>query len=413
VVITILALGSRGDVDPLLAFGSALAQAGHEVRVAAFGKFEPRVSALGLDFAPLAEGQVSKGLGSAAGRRWLERGSKRLPAAVGLIQDARSVARRRLADALAACEGSEAIVASELGVLLGWQMSERFHAPLVRVRLSPPGRFLGGPAGAVLRQAAWLLARPWLGSVRRDAGLPPLPLREPLGELAERRTLELYAYSPAVAPPPGHVGPWTHVTGYWFLEPSLDPDPPAQLHEFLAAGEPPVCFGFGSMLTADPATMNELAVEALAGRRGVLVGDLHVRAGGELPPNVLAVAAVDHGWLFERCAAAVHHGGAGTTAAALRAGVPSVIVPHMLDQFAWGRRLAQLGAGPPPIPRRKLSAPRLREAITAAVGDPRFARTAAALGEQVRQEDGVGCGLEAFQRHLTVADHQFSTITHG
>ena len=412
-VVTILALGSRGDVDPLLAFGTALAGAGHDVRVAAFGKFEDRISALGLEFAPLAEGQVSKGLDSAEGRRWLERGSKRLPAAVGLIQDARSVARRRLADALGACEGSETIVASELGVLLGWQMSERFGTPLVRVRLSAPGRLLQGPAGGVLRQAAWLAARPWLGSVRRDAGLPPLPLHEPLGKLAEHRTLELYAYSPAIAPAPRHVGPWAHVTGYWFLDTSLDPDPPARLREFLDAGEPPVCLGFGSMATADPATMTELAVEALAGRRGVLVGDLHLRAGVKLPPNLIAVTAVDYGWLFERCAAVVHHGGAGTSAMALRAGLPSVTVPHMLDQFAWSRRLAQLGAGPPPIARRKLSAPRLREAIASAVEDPRFTRAAASLGEQIRQEDGVGCALEAFQRHHAVAEHQFSTITHG
>ena len=213
---------------------------------------------------------------------------------------------------------------------------------------------------------------------------------------------------------PAGSGPWTHVTGYWFLETSLDPDPPAELREFLDAGEPPVCFGFGSMLAADPAAMTALAIEALAARRGVLVGDLHVQAGVELPPSVFAVGAVEHGWLFERCAAVVHHGGAGTTAAALRAGATSVIVPHMLDQFAWARRLRELGASPPPIPRRKLSAPRLREAIAAAVEDPRFAARTALLGEQIRQEDGVGCALEAFERHhLAAAEHQFSTMTHG
>jgi sterol 3beta-glucosyltransferase len=411
--ITILAVGSRGDFDPLLAFGTALAEQGHEVRLATHPKFESRVGAAGIGFAPLAEGEVSKGLESEQGRRWLQRGSRRMPTAVALIQDARSVARRRLEDALSACEGSEAIVAGELGLLLGWQMSQRYRVPLVRVRLSPPPRFAQRPAAGVVRQAVWLALRLWLGSVRRQVGLEQLPMREPLGELDANGTLELRAYSPAVMPSDGAASGARQATGYWFLESSLDPEPPEELRRFIDQGTPPVCVGFGSMDTADPAAMRELIVQALDGRRGVLVGDPHSDGAADLPGSVFAVGAVDHGWLFERCAAAVHHGGAGTTAAALRAGVPSVIVPHMLDQRAWAQRLQELGASPAPIPRRKLSAQRLREGIAAAADDPGFARRTTALREQIAEEDGIANALDAFRAHLGVAEHQVPTTTHG
>jgi sterol 3beta-glucosyltransferase len=412
-VITILAVGSRGDFDPLLAFGTALAEQGHQVRLATHPKFESRVEAAGLYFAPLAEGEVSKGLATEQGRRWLQRGSRRMPTAVALIQDARSVARRRLEDALSACEGSDAIVAGDLGLLLGWQMSRRYQVPLVRVRLSPPPRLAQRPAARAVRQAAWLAARLWLGSVRRQAGLGKLPMREPLGELEANGTLELRAYSPAVVPSTGASSPSSRTTGYWFLEPPLDPEPSEDLHRFMDQGAPPVCVGFGSMGTADPAAMRELVVQALDGRRGVLVGDLHSDGATELPGSVFPVGAVDHGWLFERCAAAVHHGGAGTTAAALRAGVPSVIVPHMLDQRAWARRLHELGASPAPIPRRKLSAQRLRDGISAAADDPRFARRTVALRAQITDEDGIENALDAFRAHLGAAEHQVPTTTHG
>lgn len=414
--VTILALGSRGDVQPLLGFGAGLAASGHAVRFAAFPKFEQQASALGLEFMPLAEGQVSKGHSTAEGRRWLEHGSRHLPAWVALIQDARSVARQRFADAMAACEGAEAIVASELAVLLAWQASERFGAGLVRTRLSVPGRIAASPAAGVVRQAAWLAARPWLGSLRRTAGLPALPLREPIGRLAQRRTLELYAYSPAVMPAPPGAGPWTHVTGFWFLDGAFDPDPPAELVEFLAAGPAPVCVGFGSMLHADPTALAQLTVEALrrAGQRGVLIGEQYRQSRAKLPDSVRTVDTVDYGWLLERCAAAVHHGGAGTTAVTLRAGLPSVLVPHMLEQYGWARRVHELGASPPPIPRRKLSASALGDALMAAVEGANIRARAAALGEQIRAEDGIGRGVEAFAQHFArVAAPAAMTATNG
>ncbi len=399
--ITILSVGSRGDVQPLLGFGLGLAAGGHDVRVAAFPRFERQVRDVGLDFAPLAEGRISRGA-TAEDRRVAQRGSRQTPALVALVKDARSVIGERLADALAACEGADVIVTNELALLLGWQASEHSGAELVRARLCPPPRMAESPAAPAVRQAAWLIMRRWLAAARRTAGLPALSRREPVGQLAARQTLELRAYSPAVVPNSPPVSASTRVTGYWFLKDDVDPEPPQELAQFLAAGPPPVCVGFGSMIDADPAGMSELAVEALrrAGQRGVLIRGAQDPSEARLPDSVIAVGAISHDWLFARCSAVVHHGGAGTIAAALKAGVPSVVVPHMIDQVAWGRAIHALGAGPAPIRRRKLSPERLHKAITAAVTDVSIRERTAALGGRIRAEDGIKCAVEVFEQHM-------------
>jgi sterol 3beta-glucosyltransferase len=399
--ITVLSVGSRGDVQPLLGFGLGLAAGGHDVRVAAFPGFERQVRDAGLDFAPLAEGRISRGT-TAEDRRVAQRGSRQTPALVALVKDARSVVGQRLADALAACEGADVIVTNELALLLGWQASEHFGAEFVRARLCPPPRMAESPAAPAVRQAAWLIMRRWLAAARRAAGLPALSRREPVGQLAARGTLELRAYSPAVVPNSAPASASTRVTGYWFLENDVDPEPPQELAQFLAAGPPPVCVGFGSMIDADPAGMSELAVEALrrAGQRGVLIRGAQDSGEARLPESVIAVGAISHDWLFERCSAVVHHGGAGTTAATLAAGVPSVVVPHMIDQVAWGRTIHALGAAPAPIRRRRLSPERLHEAITAAVTDVSIRERAAALGGRIREEDGIKCAVEVFEQHM-------------
>ena len=257
------------------------------------------------------------------------------------------------------------------------------------------------PAAPAVRQTAWLAMRRWLGAARRAAGLPPLSWREPVGQMAARQTLELRAYSPAVVTDSAPLSSSTKVTGYWFLDSDVDPEPPEELAQFLDAGPPPVCVGFGSMIDSDPQGMSELAVEALrrAGQRGVLIRGAQGFDETQLPDSVHAVGAISHDWLFERCSAVVHHGGAGTTATALKAGVPSVVVPHMIDQVAWGRTIQTLGAGPAPIRRRKLSPERLHEAIAAAVTDVRIRERAAALGDRIRAEDGIKCAVGVFEKH--------------
>lgn len=403
--ITILTVGTRGDVQPYVAFGLGLERAGHEVRVATHPRFERLVTDQDLGFAPLAEGRLGRGAETAEGRRWIGTGSHRMPTWVGFVRDARSVARQRLIDALAAAQDAEAIVAANLATVLGWQVAEEHGVPLVRAYYSPP-RIGWEPStrarAAAARQLLWLAARPWLNAVRRGVGLASVAVAEPIGALDDRGAPALYHFSPAVVPKPAGAPRWLEVTGYWLPEADPDPDPPHALVDFLAEGPPPVCLGFGTQVDADPAATLRTVAQALqrAGRRGVLFGPAYASADHDLPAHVLAVDTVSHAWLFPRCAAVVHHAGAGTTATVLRSGVPSVAVPHMTDQFFWARRTAQIGVAASPVPRRRLAVEPLADAIRTATTDAAMRGRAAALAQRLRAEDGVARGVEAFERHL-------------
>jgi sterol 3beta-glucosyltransferase len=185
------------------------------------------------------------------------------------------------------------------------------------------------------------------------------------------------------------------VTGYWFLDEGADWQPPRALVDFLEAGPPPVFVGFGSMAGRDPDRLGRAVLAALAraGQRGVVVtgwGGLRV---DDPPPGVFVAEAVPYDWLLPRVAAVVHHGGAGTIAAGLRAGKPTVVCPFVADQPFWGARVHALGAGPAPIPQRRLSAEALAGAIRVAVGDDGMRERAAALGAAIRGEDGVAAAV--------------------
>jgi UDP:flavonoid glycosyltransferase YjiC (YdhE family) len=192
-------------------------------------------------------------------------------------------------------------------------------------------------------------------------------------------------------PTPADWDASSHVTGYWFLPRQPDWQPPAELLAFLERGPAPVYVGFGSMPSQDAERKTRLVLDAVAqsGQRAILATGWGGLAQASAPPGVFVLDSAPHDWLFERCAAVVHHGGAGTTAAGLRAGKPSVICPFFGDQPFWGRRVHALGAGPQPIPQKKLTAAALAGAMRAAATDPGMAGRAAALGEGIRQEDGV------------------------
>jgi sterol 3beta-glucosyltransferase len=405
--VSMLTVGSRGDVQPFVAFGIGLQRAGHMVRVCTHPEFRELVTGRDLEFAPIPAGALSRGAGTPEGRRWAERQSRWAPTWVGLIRDARSVAHERMRDAAEGCRDADVIVASNLSQVLGWQLARERGVPLVRALLNAPAYWMSRrtnrPAAAAVRQGAWLIARPWLNRVRSEAlGLEPLPLREPIGRLERDRQLVLYPFSPSVFPKPAGWGDWTEVTGYWFLDEHVDPEASESLRAFVAAGPAPVCMGFATQLDRDPIGTTRLMVEALrdAGRRGVLLRKPETLAGVELGDDIYAVERVPHDWLFERCAAVVHHAAAGTTATALRSGVPSVAVPHNADQFTWGRRLAELRVSPPPIPRRKLSREVLAPALIGATTSHVLREHARALAARIRAEDGVAAAVAAFERRF-------------
>lgn len=399
--ITIFALGSRGDVQPYLALGVGLRRAGHEVRLASHENFGTAARGAGLDFRPL-RGDVRALMEQPELRALLDRGDflaiQRHAAAA-----AREAAPHWAREGLAAARDAELVLTGLGGLNVARAVAEKRRLPLIEahvVPLTPTRAFpaplvpafvgrLGGAANRAsyrfARQAVALGTRAGAAELRGELGLPrrarPTPGLPPAPLL--------YGISPAVLPRPrdwpGHV----HLTGFWFL-PEEDWTPPPGVRAFLDGGPPPVALGFGSMGLRDPAATTALVLDALArtGARAVLLGGWGGLARGDLPPHVFAASALPHSWLFPRVAAAVHHGGAGTTAAALRAGVPGVVVPFFGDQPFWGERVRVLGAGPAPLPQRRLTAGALAAALLRA-RETGMRERAAHLGRQIRAEDGL------------------------
>jgi UDP:flavonoid glycosyltransferase YjiC (YdhE family) len=136
--------------------------------------------------------------------------------------------------------------------------------------------------------------------------------------------------------------------------------------------------------------------------RAILLSGWAGLGGTALPSCIFRMDAAPHAWLFPRTKAVVHHGGAGTTAASLRAGIPTIIVPHLADQVFWGKRVESLGVGPRAIPREKLTADRLAGAIRTAITDTRMKQRAADLGARIRAEAGIARAMELIERHFDV-----------
>jgi UDP:flavonoid glycosyltransferase YjiC (YdhE family) len=314
---------------------------------------------------------------------------------------------------LEACEGVDVVAGGVGGMIMGMSVAEKLGVPFVEAHLQPIGAPTDAYPGVL---ATWVPS--WLGGWGRRLGhrLTEMALwmpfsgamktvRRDLLGLSGRPTAAdgqpvLYAFSKHVVPVPPSAERERHVTGYWSLPASSNWQPDETLTQFLAKPGPVVSIGFGSMASRDPAALTELVRRAVTrvGARAVLLsgwgGLSDVPADGELH----CASALPHDWLFSRVAAIVHHGGAGTTGAALRAGTPSIVVPFTMDQPFWGSRVAALGAGPDPIPRSRLTEDRLARALERALTDEAMRARAAELGARIREEDGVGAAVAVLER---------------
>lgn len=249
-------------------------------------------------------------------------------------------------------------------------------------------------------QVLWLWYSPFVNDFRQSLGLPACTAASFYRAL--RSTPMLSAYSPTIIPHPADWPESVHVTGYFFLDTITDWQPSSELKAFLDAGDPPVYIGFGSMAGRNPEQLARLILEALAksDQRGLLLTGWGGLRTEWVPDNVFVLDAAPHSWLFPRMAAVVHHGGAGTTAEGLRAGVPTLLVPFVLDQPFWGARVKALGLGPDPIPQKNLTADRLAFAIRIAVTDPGMKQRANTCGAAVRAQDGVGNAARTIRRYF-------------
>lgn len=423
--ILVLTLGTRGDVQPFVALAVAARDRGHAVVLAAPERFRALVAAHGLDLVRIDDGPLAlmDGVAGAAvsgGMRAKLTLARAMPASFGrVLEDCATIARGPGSDADVVVHNGQVIGAPHVAELLGVPCVLALTVPVyVPTREFPwPGASLppwlpgwANRAGYVgMRGPAVVFARvvdDWRG---RDLGLPRRrgrhdPLRRPDGGPVP----VLNAVSRHVVPPPGDWPPSVTTTGYWFL-PAARPGLPAGVEEFLAAGEPPVLVGFGSMAGADPAATTRTVLDAVraAGLRAIvatgwggLVAAQVVAAevvAGEVPASVLVVDDVPHDVLLPRVAAVVHHGGAGTTAAAAAAGRPQVVCPFVADQPFWARRVHDLGVGPAPVPQRRMTAAALAAALRTATADPDVAARAAALGSRIREEDGTAAAVRALE----------------
>lgn len=409
--VTILAIGTRGDIQPLLALAVGLQQTGrHKVRFAAPDDFETLIREHGIAFAPLGV-NVRALLGTGNLATGMESGRNVLLWVWQILRTLRPLFERLMENTGIACQNAERIVFSTMGFgayhvaeKLGIPCCWTVPFPMARTRAFPSVVFPRLPLGgaynlwthAVAERCLQQFTGRFINNWRRQQHLPAIPLsRWPYDQLQGHPVPMLFSFSPAVSPAPSDWGEHTHVAGYWFLDPATDWQPPARLVDFLAAGPPPVYVGFGSMAQRNPRKAAQLVKDALAqaGQRGVLAagwGGLSDDSASAHSANLFLFDAIPHAWLFPRTAAVVHHGGSGTTGAGLRAGAPAVLVPHAGDQTFWARRVVDLGVGPRPIPRRQLTAERLATAIRQAVTDGAMQSRAAALGERIRAEDGVG-----------------------
>ncbi|MBL8131750.1 MAG: glycosyltransferase family 1 protein [Anaerolineae bacterium] len=413
--ILLFGFGSRGDVQPFVALGKGLQRAGHAVSVAAGVNFADWVKGEGLDFAPVRV-DVEAMMQTDMGKEWLD-GSSHNPraelrnmtrmaerAAPGVAEDIADMIERYDAfisgvltvEALAAAATARA-KHHILGLMSPWSPTRSGTAGMNALlpRQNSPINWVWGYVIEMMMSG--VLRAPSLAS-RARLDLPP-PRRADFLR-AWNQTPALIGVSPLVVPPPPDWGDHIQVTGYWFLDAAEGWNPPPDLTAFLQAGEPPVYIGFGSMSSRDPEATLRLMLDALAktGRRAVIHSGWAGLKGENLPPNVHLLHGAPHDWLFPRMAAVIHHGGAGTTAAGLRAGIPSGVVAHIGDQPYWGRRLHELGVGAPFVRRHHLTADSLGDLIVRLTTDREMRARAADLGARIRAEDGVGSAVRAFER---------------
>lgn len=415
-IVSIVAFGTLGDVQPLAALAAALAARDHQVRLLAPDAFAHLASGRGVDFQPLAF-DILADSEREVNRKFFASGGSPISTVAGLARVLRLVAARA-PNIMDATRGSDLIVGGGFTDSVAAMAAQYWKIPCVHAYLQPalasrdipfsfakPTRFaLPGWANIAMSLGAekviWFLEHSASRNIRNYYHLPSTAFQPRLRRAVKSGDTLLLGYSETLLRRSRDWPQNVEVTGYWFLDGSADWTPPQSLRRFIDSGSPPVYVGFGSMKLNEPRATLDVVLKAVKnnGARAVVsAGWGGLKAEG-LPDFAIGIDAAPHDWLFPRMAAIIHHGGIGTTCAALRAGKPSVVVPFITDQFFWAKRLQSSGVAPAATPHRRLTAEALGAAIGVALSDAGMRKRAADVGALVRAEDGVGRAVAAIEQ---------------
>jgi UDP:flavonoid glycosyltransferase YjiC (YdhE family) len=417
-VISVLAAGTRGDAQPPAMLCRELARRGHEVRFLAHPEFKNMLDGSDAVLKPLP-GDLHAELMSADAQKFFAGGNP-LAFIRWYLDVAKKFAAQMTPMVRQYCEGSDIVVGTGLldyysNMMARVLKTKAIHAymqPAVPTRDFPcslipvppfemPG-WLNKLQGRACFEAFWLGARPVAKYAHELLGLPPPSWRVPIMEELHRGQPFLMAYSPSFLPRPKDWPDHVDVTGFWFQDTPKLWQPPEDLVRFIHSGSPPIYAGFGSMVMKDPQATVNAVLEAVAknNARAVIAAGWSGYKPEKLPGNVFAVDAVPHDWLLPKMATAIHHGGAGTTGASLRAGIPQIVVPFVGDQSFWGQQVEKRGVGPRRIAHKNLTASKLGDAIALALNDQAMCKRASDMGERVCAENGLARAAEIVERAL-------------
>lgn len=399
--IIIPTIGTRGDIQPYIALGLGLQTAGHQVVVASHPSLRQLVESYGVSFSPIGP-DVDLGKEAA-----LIRGKSKnfVMGFLRVMKFSFRMLEESHAELLELCKDQDLVVVSHSAA--GSIEAEQLNIPTVSATLMPMaipvndpntsafGKAIGKLAGGLM---GLVMTRP-LDQIRKRVGLPKMGQ---YGISSPR--LNMIPLSSVVIPPNPYWEARHQMTGFWFAPAPQNWQPPADLADFLQKGQPPVVISLGAMaISGDDAMQAALiAVKAVekAGLRAIIQGWDEPMRQIKTSENIYHGGSIPHDWLLERSAAIVHHGGFGTTSAGLKAGIPSMAVPHIIDQFIWGQKLFDLGVGPKPLPRTKMSVETFSEALTDLTTNLKYQDNAREIGTKIRAEDGVAVAVRLIEESM-------------
>ena len=409
--ITILTYGSRGDVQPFIPLSLGLMARGHKVILAAPSRFKNLVEEYGIAFYPLA------GDPEDLSRRLNDVGYNFIKQVREIMSHSLDIAADMVGQTQDACQDADLIIHTFAHLVGAHTLAREKNIPDVHIQtfpmFTPTGdypnvtmpdlgfRFLNRLTHIFSLQFTLLTSKLGFEQVRRREGWPKRKLYSPFKPSpAHLRPPILCAWSPSLLPPSSDWKPNVHVTGYYFLPFDVSYNPPTELAEFLKRGDAPVCISFGSMVNKDAERIDSVIREALSqtNSRGIILSGWGSKKR-ESTNDLLYIESAPHDWLLSKCKMIVHHGGAGTTSAALRAGIPQVVVPFTADQPFWGRRVNAVGVGPKPILVKKLSVTKLMQALAEAETDA-VRNRALSIGQAIRAGRGVDTAVDVIESHV-------------